>query len=157
MKNIDKTKIKIPLFEFKNNTKIKKYIDSLFKDSYNFNQICKLINITTNKLNTDIIIHKLESKAVQSKIIKKLKNYNKKPIKTLNYFKNNCDKDISYEDIINAILKYLNIKYNEQSIFWIDIDTIYFNGWNKNELNEEGPREYIHNLLCSSKNICIVM
>ena len=135
---------------------IRDYIDSLIHDSYDFTHIFKLLGCKSN-INRDFIITKLESKSIQSKIIKKITNYKKIPKKTLDYYKTNCDKEISDEDIINAILKYLHKKYNEQSIFWIDIDTIYFNGWNKNELDEEGPREYIYNILCKSNSICSIM
>ena len=151
MKKLNIDLITIPDFHFKDNKIIRDYIDSLIQDSYDFTHIFKLLGCKSN-INRDFIITKLERKSVQSKIIKKITNYKKIPKKTLDYYKTNCDKEISDEDIINAILKYLQKKYNEQSIFWIDIDTIYFNGWNKNGLDEEGPREYIDNILCKSNS-----
>jgi hypothetical protein len=54
------------------------------------------------------------------------------------------------EDIINSLLEYLHIQYNEKSIFNFDIGLIVIE--NKyGALNEEGPRDYVFANLKKSK------
>jgi hypothetical protein len=110
--------------------------------------------IEYNNINIDILLDKLEDEKFQKKIIKCITNYKKIPQKTINYFKNikplfsknniSDDKNkISDDNIKQFIIDYLRIKYNELSIFDIDIYFIYFEGWKNNCLDEEGPKDYI--------------
>lgn len=118
-----------------------------------------------NNISIDYLLDKLEDNKNQKKIINYITNYKKIPQKTIDYFKNlkpidiiqkkkiksekskenNIENNskITDNEIKQIIIDYLRIKYNELSIFNIDIYIIYIEGWDKNCLNEEGPREYI--------------
>ena len=67
--------------------------------------------------------------------------------------------DITDNEIKQIIIDYLRIKYNESSIFDIDIYFIYCEGWKRNCLDEEGPREYIYDKIKNhkKKSSCTIM
>ena len=165
-------KINTSDFNFTRNSKVIKEINN---NTINLPNIYyKKLGIT--KKETNNIFDKLEDAKIQKKIIKYITDYKKIPKKTIYYFKNlesmysknlesmyseeNALKEISDDEIKQIIIDYLRIKYNEYSIFDIDISFIYFQGWNKNCLSEEGPSDYIFDRikeLNKKKSSCVVM
>lgn len=135
---INKKLIRIPSYNVLSKYKVGKILDSINMNNYEHD--IKFLKLKKNYTNDDII-DKLTSKTIHNKIIKKLIDYKKIPISILDYYKSRLN-DITYEDIINKLLEYLHIQYNEKSIFDFDVGIIVIN--NKyTSLNEEGPRDYI--------------
>jgi hypothetical protein len=112
-------------------------LDLTKKSKYHHNKYIDFNNISIEK-----IVDKLEDEKIQKKIIKKITNYKKIPKKTIDYFKIYNNK-ISNNELKQFIIDYLRIKYNDLSIFNLDINFIYFEGWENNTLLEEGPKDYI--------------
>ena len=171
---LKKKEIIIPSFNFYNNNNFKDNLDNLeievFKNKLvalkKFLKLKKKSNFEKGKIENKSIeslekakldfVKLLENEKNQKKIIKVLSNYNKIPRKIINYFKKNLDDDITNEMIINKMLEYMSLKYNEMSILDFDIDFILFD--KKYLFDEEGPREYILNELKNNKEkgFCII-
>lgn len=166
-------KININDFNFIRNSKVIKEIENSANTLQNIPNIYyKTLGITKKEIHNisiDYILNKLEDIKIQKKIIKYITDYKKIPKKTIHYFKNlksmyskeNIVKEITDNEIKQIIIDYLRIKYNEYSIFNIDISFIYFQGWNKNYLDEEGPSDYIFDKIeefrKSSSSSCVIM
>ena len=168
-------KISTDNFNFTRNEKVKKTIYEISENSLeNIPYIYyKKLGIKKNQIKNisiDFILDKLEDKNNQKKIISYITNYKKNPEKTIDYFKNlkslygkNKNKILKVTDnqIKQIIIDYLRIKYNECSIFDTDIYFIYCEGWNRNCLDEEGPRDYIFDrikeLNIKKESLCILM
>jgi hypothetical protein len=149
-------KIDIDNFNFsRNSIKIKDIENNPSNYLPNSLDVCyKKLGITNKEINNksiDSILDKLENKKNQKKIINCITNHKKIPKKTIDYFKNlksmyskkNISFEVSDDEIKQIIIDYLRIKYNEMSIFDIDIYFIYCSGWKHNDLDKEGPSEYI--------------
>ena len=157
-------------FSFERNSKIIKNLEEigLLNISIKFYELLGLSKkskyhegkfVNYNNISFEKILDKLEDKKIQKKIIKIITNYKKIPKKTINHFKF-YNKKISNNEIKQFIIDYLRIKYNELSIFDLDINFIYFEGWNKNCLIEEGPSDYIIDRIKNfdnSTSLCIIM
>jgi hypothetical protein len=167
-------KINIDNFHFVRNSKVIKVIE----DDTNFLQnvptiFYKKLGIKKKDINNitiDLILDKLEDNKNQKKIINYITDYKKIPQKTINHFKNvksiyqnkkNIKIDITDNEIKQIIIDFLRIKYNQYSIFNIDISFIYFEGWNRNCLDEEGPSDYIFDRIKELKgkkeSSCIIL
>jgi len=166
-------KINIDNFDFVRNPQV----IQLIKDTSNSDLLENIPNIYYKKLgitkkeikniSIDFILDKLEDQKNQKKIISYITNYKKIPKETIKYFKTikpAYSKEIIKYDITNneikqIIIDYLRIKYNESSIFDIDIYFIYCEGWERNCLDEEGPREYIYDKIKKhkKKSSCTIM
>ena len=151
---LDKIKINKNSFRFKMNDDFKKVCPTLI-DNYN-NILSKKLKIKISNINCDKIGNILEKKQIQNKIVNRLIDYKKIPNKTINYFmkfgqyinnKDVLEDKIKKDDVIHIIYKFILLQYNKYSISNIDIMQIFNYGWKNNELDQEGPREYIHNEL----------
>jgi hypothetical protein len=160
-------KINISDFNFTRNPKVIKEIENSGNSLQNIPNIYyKKLGISKKEIHNisiDYILDKLEDAKMQKKIIKYITDYKKIPKKTIDYFKKMKSvnsKEITDNEIKQIIIDYLRLKYNEYSIFNIDIYFIYCEGWNRNCLDEEGPREYIFHKIKefnTKKSSCIVM
>jgi len=160
-------KININDFNFSRNSNVIKEIENSANSLQNIPNIYyKKLGISKKEINNisiDYILDKLEDAKIQKNIIKYITDYKKIPKKTIDYFKNfksMNSKEITDNEIKQIIIDYLRLKYNEYSIFNIDIYFIYCEGWNRNCLDEEGPREYIFDRIKKfkkKKSSCIVM
>ncbi len=165
-------KIDTDNFNFVRNSKV----IQLIKETSNNDSLEYIPDICYKKLgikkeikniSIDSILDKLEDKKNQKKIISYIINYKKIPKKTIKYFKTIqpiyskeiIKFDITDDEIKQIIIDYLRIKYNEYSIFDIDIYFIFCQGWKKNCLDEDGPREYIYERIKNhnKESSCIVM
>jgi hypothetical protein len=166
-------KINIDNFDFVRNSQV----IQLIKDTSNSDSLENIPNIYYKKLgitkkeikniSIDFILDKLEDKKNQKKIISYITNYKNIPKDTIKYFKTMkpiyskeiIKFDITDNEIKQIIIDYLRIKYNEFSIFNIDIYFIFCEGWKRNCLDEEGPREYIFDRIKNHKkeSSCVVM
>ena len=137
-KKLDKKLIKIPSYSILSRYKVNTILNSINISHYEHH--IKFLKLKKNYTNDDII-DKLTSKTIHNKIVKKLTDYNKIPISILDYYKSTLN-DMTYEKIINKLLEYLHIQYNNKSIF--DFDVGFIVTTNKyTSLNEEGPRDYL--------------
>jgi hypothetical protein len=137
-KKLDKKLIKIPSYSILSRYKVNTILNSINISHYEHH--IKFLKLKKNYTNDDII-DKLTSKTIHNKIVKKLTDYNKIPISILDYYKSRLN-DMTYEEIINKLLEYLHIQYNNKSIF--DFDVGFIVTTNKyTSLNEEGPRDYL--------------
>jgi hypothetical protein len=151
-------KINIDNFNFsRNSSKIKEIENNPSNYLPDTLDVCyKKLGITKKEINNksvNTILDKLEDNKNQKKIINYITNHKKIPKKTINHFKNlkslyckekNISIEVSDDDIKQIIIDYLRIKYNEMSIFDIDIYFIYCRGWKHNDLDKEGPSDYIY-------------
>lgn len=147
---LDKKLIKIPSYNKFNKYKLTKYLDSLNLNDYNshVDYLKNYLKLKKNYTKEDII-NKLGLITVDKKIVKKITDYNKIPKSIIDYYKTRLE-NVRDEDIINSLLEYLHIQYNEKSIFDFDIGLIVIE--NKyGALNEEGPRDYVFANLKKSK------
>ena len=141
---------------FKNKlVSLKKFLKIKKKTNFEKGNISNKSIESLEKAKLDFV-NLLENEKNQKKIINVLSNYNKIPKKIINYFKKNVDNEITNEMIVNKLLEYMALKYNEMSILDFDIDFILFD--KKYLFNEEGPKEYIFDGLKNNKEkgFCII-
>jgi hypothetical protein len=143
--------INISNFNFSRNSKVIKEIENYGNSLQDIPNIYyKKLGIKKKEINNisiDYLLDKLEDNKNQKKIIDYITNYKKIPPKTIDYFKNlkpidiiqkkkiksekskenNIENNskITDNEIKQIIIDYLRIKYNELSIFNIDIYILY--------------------------------